>query len=166
MASFTAPGRLCLDLGAGESVKPGALLRSSDVIGTCGGGRAGLAAGAGWIEEFELPFEDRGRLTDEYLAPACSPEPQPTWPAPPPFRRSAWARLARRLGFLGPRQLQRGSRRSSRARVLTLTGISLSQFSKRVPCFIASHPVKSRLFKCNQECSKSSKFLKGHRLGS
>ena len=65
MASFTAPERLCLDLGVGESIKPGALLRSYDVIGTRGGGRAGLAAGAGWIEEFELPFADRGRLTDD-----------------------------------------------------------------------------------------------------
>jgi hypothetical protein len=42
----------------------------SDVIGSPGGGYAGLAAGAGWMKEgFELlgvRFEDRGRLTDEY----------------------------------------------------------------------------------------------------
>jgi hypothetical protein len=46
-------------------------------------------------EEFELPgvpFEDRGRLMDEYLAAACSPGPPPTWP--PPCRRSAWPHRA------------------------------------------------------------------------
>src|SRR5262249_19026598 len=43
-----------------------------------------------------MPFEDRGRLTDEYLDAACSPAPSPTWP--PPYRRSAlpsWASLLR-----------------------------------------------------------------------
>jgi hypothetical protein len=63
-------------------------------IRTPGGGNAGLAAGAGWMKEFELlgvPFEVRGRLTDECLAAACSPGPPQTWPTPPPCRRSAWA---------------------------------------------------------------------------
>jgi hypothetical protein len=61
----------------------------------CYAGMAG--AGAGWMkDEFEplgVPFEDRGRLTDEYLAAACSPTPPPTWP--PPFRRSVIIRRAR-----------------------------------------------------------------------
>jgi hypothetical protein len=36
-----------------------------------------------------VPFEDRGRLTAEYLAAACFCGPPPTWPAP--RRRLAWA---------------------------------------------------------------------------